>query len=306
MLRCRFSGKRQWMHFFSLSGSMRFWRPLQTAMRGNCISSGFCMISGGTILRWDRSFRRHILCCIVWLHASRGIYESSCCQCTLSDDLRVGGQADSDPDRGLCSCVQLDIFSWNGSWFHQVNLQNTLTCEGEVTAAVTDLRSLGLCRFYVWEILHSTIRKMNKHVQKIQKELDEAKEKLEKQHNKKVEKKTLVHVGFCSNHTALWFIFCNSDLWDCLFFTVTFVRAYIASFVCAVQTVSIWNVNIGCCSNNVSVGPKPTHFLIQQLVRINQTDDWKFGFWLVTMSCHSIELVPETTYAVEEGLLHLF
>uniref|UniRef100_A0A673IDB9 Nuclear cap-binding protein subunit 1-like n=1 Tax=Sinocyclocheilus rhinocerous TaxID=307959 RepID=A0A673IDB9_9TELE len=40
-------------------------------------------------------------------------------------------------------------------------------------------------RFYVWEILHSTIRKMNKHVQKIQKELDEAKEKLEKQQNKK-------------------------------------------------------------------------------------------------------------------------
>ncbi len=71
-------------------------------------------------------------------------------------------------------------------------------------------------------------------------------------------------------------------------------------------TVRIWNVNIGRCSNNVSVGPKPTHFLIQQLVRINQTDDWKFGFWLVSMSSDSIELVPETTYAVEEGLLHLF
>uniref|UniRef100_W5MTK1 Nuclear cap-binding protein subunit 1 n=1 Tax=Lepisosteus oculatus TaxID=7918 RepID=W5MTK1_LEPOC len=40
-------------------------------------------------------------------------------------------------------------------------------------------------RFYVWEILHSTIRKMNKHVQKIQKELEEAKEKLEKQHRRK-------------------------------------------------------------------------------------------------------------------------
>uniref|UniRef100_A0A3P8Z648 MIF4G domain-containing protein n=1 Tax=Esox lucius TaxID=8010 RepID=A0A3P8Z648_ESOLU len=40
-------------------------------------------------------------------------------------------------------------------------------------------------RFYVWEILHSTIRKMNKHVQKIQKELEEAKEKLEKQQHKK-------------------------------------------------------------------------------------------------------------------------
>ncbi|MGH0153726.1 UNVERIFIED_CONTAM: hypothetical protein FKN15_025548 [Acipenser sinensis] len=40
-------------------------------------------------------------------------------------------------------------------------------------------------RFYVWEILHSTVRKMNKHVQKIQKELETAKEKLEKQHSRK-------------------------------------------------------------------------------------------------------------------------
>uniref|UniRef100_A0A672GDQ7 MIF4G domain-containing protein n=1 Tax=Salarias fasciatus TaxID=181472 RepID=A0A672GDQ7_SALFA len=37
-------------------------------------------------------------------------------------------------------------------------------------------------RLFVWEILHSTIRKMNKHVQKIQKELEDAKDKLEKQH----------------------------------------------------------------------------------------------------------------------------
>ncbi|MGH0145688.1 UNVERIFIED_CONTAM: hypothetical protein FKN15_042877 [Acipenser sinensis] len=41
-------------------------------------------------------------------------------------------------------------------------------------------------RFYVWEILHSTVRKMNKHVQKIQKELETAKEKLEKQHSRRV------------------------------------------------------------------------------------------------------------------------
>uniref|UniRef100_A0A667YAP1 Nuclear cap binding protein subunit 1 n=1 Tax=Myripristis murdjan TaxID=586833 RepID=A0A667YAP1_9TELE len=40
-------------------------------------------------------------------------------------------------------------------------------------------------RLYIWEILHSTIRKMNKHVQKIQKELEEAKDKLEKQQHKK-------------------------------------------------------------------------------------------------------------------------
>ncbi|KAM8801889.1 nuclear cap-binding protein subunit 1 isoform 1-T1 [Rhynchonycteris naso] len=40
-------------------------------------------------------------------------------------------------------------------------------------------------RLFVWEILHSTIRKMNKHVLKIQKELEEAKEKLSKQHKRR-------------------------------------------------------------------------------------------------------------------------
>ncbi|KAM8909273.1 nuclear cap-binding protein subunit 1 [Spinachia spinachia] len=40
-------------------------------------------------------------------------------------------------------------------------------------------------RLFVWEILHSTIRKMNKHVQKIQQELEEAKDKLEKQQHKR-------------------------------------------------------------------------------------------------------------------------
>uniref|UniRef100_A0A2K5UTG7 Nuclear cap binding protein subunit 1 n=1 Tax=Macaca fascicularis TaxID=9541 RepID=A0A2K5UTG7_MACFA len=40
-------------------------------------------------------------------------------------------------------------------------------------------------RLFVWEILHSTIRKMNKHVLKIQKELEEAKEKLARQHKRR-------------------------------------------------------------------------------------------------------------------------
>ncbi|KAL6117330.1 ncbp1 [Pungitius sinensis] len=40
-------------------------------------------------------------------------------------------------------------------------------------------------RLFVWEILHSTIRKMDKHVQKIQQELEEAKDKLEKQQHKR-------------------------------------------------------------------------------------------------------------------------
>ncbi|XP_037228478.1 nuclear cap-binding protein subunit 1-like [Falco rusticolus] len=40
-------------------------------------------------------------------------------------------------------------------------------------------------RFYVWEILHSTIRKMNKHVLKIHKELDETKARLARQHKRR-------------------------------------------------------------------------------------------------------------------------
>lgn len=36
-------------------------------------------------------------------------------------------------------------------------------------------------RFYIWEILHSTIRKMNKHVLMIQKDLEDAKARLAKQ-----------------------------------------------------------------------------------------------------------------------------
>uniref|UniRef100_T1JFR4 MIF4G-like type 2 domain-containing protein n=1 Tax=Strigamia maritima TaxID=126957 RepID=T1JFR4_STRMM len=35
-------------------------------------------------------------------------------------------------------------------------------------------------KIYVWEILHLTIRKMNKHVQKLQKEVDDARDKLAK------------------------------------------------------------------------------------------------------------------------------
>ncbi|XP_075459263.1 nuclear cap-binding protein subunit 1 isoform X2 [Ascaphus truei] len=40
-------------------------------------------------------------------------------------------------------------------------------------------------RLYIWETLHSTIRKMNKHVQKIQRELEETKQRLAKQHKRR-------------------------------------------------------------------------------------------------------------------------
>lgn len=33
--------------------------------------------------------------------------------------------------------------------------------------------------FYVWEIMHATIKKMNKHVAKLQKEVEDAKDRLE-------------------------------------------------------------------------------------------------------------------------------
>ncbi|XP_004711048.1 nuclear cap-binding protein subunit 1 isoform X1 [Echinops telfairi] len=45
-------------------------------------------------------------------------------------------------------------------------------------------------RLFVWEILHSTIRKMSKHVTKIQKELEEAKEKLARQHKRRSDSDT--------------------------------------------------------------------------------------------------------------------
>lgn len=197
---------------------------------------------------------------IVLLHVIRGICGSSCRECTLSDDLSVGGQVYSDPDRGLCGRGQLGVLSWNGSWFHQVYLRahlDTLTCAGEVTAAGIDLPSLGLCRFYVWEILHSTIRKMNKHVQKIQKELDEAKEKLEKQQNKKVEEK---HIFWLPSHVCTW----ASQFWSLglTVLTVTFLR--VCCIICLDRAVNIRNVYIGCCINTVGVSLRPTYFLFQQ------------------------------------------
>lgn len=87
--------------------------------------------------------------------------------------------------------------------------------------------------------------------------------------------------------------FCYSDLWDCLLFTVTFVRVYIASFVCAVQTVNIWNVNIGCCSNNVGVGLKPTDFSYPATSEDRQNG--QLGIWFlvvsVTMCSHRVEFM---------------
>jgi len=59
-------------------------------------------------------------------------------------------------------------------------------------------------RLYVWEILHSTIRKMNKHVQKIQKELEDVKARLDKQQHKKVGEVAMFVVASCSPIVLGW------------------------------------------------------------------------------------------------------
>lgn len=69
---------------------------------------------------------------------------------------------------------------------------------------------IGWGRHYVWEILHSTIRKMNKHVQKIQKELEEAKDKLEKQQHKKVWEIAVLSPRLCSD-IVLTFVLVDLD-----------------------------------------------------------------------------------------------
>lgn len=61
---------------------------------------------------------------------------------------------------------------------------NMNVLEENINAVLTTRSTLS--RLYIWEILHSTIRKMDKHVQKIQQELEEAKDKLEKQQHKRV------------------------------------------------------------------------------------------------------------------------
>ncbi|XP_053321765.1 nuclear cap-binding protein subunit 1 [Spea bombifrons] len=54
-------------------------------------------------------------------------------------------------------------------------------CAAVATWIFSPELSLDFTRLYIWEILHSTIRKMNKHVQKIQKELEDLKQRLAKQ-----------------------------------------------------------------------------------------------------------------------------
>ncbi|XP_028314947.1 nuclear cap-binding protein subunit 1-like [Gouania willdenowi] len=68
----------------------------------------------------------------------------------------------------------------NGGAGEKLTLLRVLKVHGS-----EDIHSFVEGRLFIWEILHSTIRKMNKHVQKIQKELEEAKDKLEEQQHKR-------------------------------------------------------------------------------------------------------------------------
>ncbi|XP_013421265.1 nuclear cap-binding protein subunit 1-like [Lingula anatina] len=54
-----------------------------------------------------------------------------------------------------------------------------IECSAVANWLFSSVMTLHFTSFFVWEILHSTIRKMNKHVAKLQKEVEEAKDKLE-------------------------------------------------------------------------------------------------------------------------------
>lgn len=74
-----------------------------------------------------------------------------------------------------------------------------------------------LSRLYIWEILHSTIRKMDKHVQKIQQELEEAKDKLEKQQHKRVTYGPVICTAQADEKWLLkgfWCVCCQRDSGD--------------------------------------------------------------------------------------------
>ena len=56
-----------------------------------------------------------------------------------------------------------------------------LVCRGTTRSCESSAPyvSIYYCRHYVWEIMHSTIQKMSKHVEKLQKEAEEARDLLD-------------------------------------------------------------------------------------------------------------------------------
>lgn len=108
---------------------MKSWRPWLKVTRGSCTSSKWFMKCGQTTHRYKQAlnwikkqfeifrFKNvHFKC------ACRGLVNIKCLCCVI-DDRSVGGQDDSDTDRGLCCCRQLALLSGHGSRVHQVRYQ---------------------------------------------------------------------------------------------------------------------------------------------------------------------------------------
>ena len=78
----------------------------------------------------------------------------------------------------LC-CCKLAFFEGDVSQLHKVD---TFILHDFFVLAYLQLadKIFAFFRMYVWELLHLTIRKMNKYVQKLQKEVNDARNKLSK------------------------------------------------------------------------------------------------------------------------------
>lgn len=147
-------------------------------MTGSCTSSRWCTKCGGTTRRYERRIQTPASWTIVGIHVLAALQMIA----VLVDKMIRTQIVD-------CAAVANWLFSqdmahqftrWANSGKQLVCLTRSLCCDSWTETPFASFR------LFVWEILHSTIRKMNKHVQKIQKELEESKDKLEKQQHKRV------------------------------------------------------------------------------------------------------------------------
>ena len=93
----------------------------------------------------------------------------------------------------VCVCVYIYIYIYITSnenkiimsvSFVYVNLKKCVLFVHYCQIEVMTKMFLVHCSFYVWEIMHSTVKKMNKQVQKLQKEVDEARDRREAAHRR--------------------------------------------------------------------------------------------------------------------------
>lgn len=236
---------------------MRFWRPSQIVMRGNCTSSGFCTSSGRTTHWWDHL--DFIFYCLIACHSwhlwklMSWIYFFRWSQCwwtslfgprswtvrpwptgcSLLKWLMISPGIRQSTLRHTYMCRWGDC-SWN--WFTFIGPMQVL-CVGDSSfnhpedeqARAEDPKRAG------WG----------------KRKAGEATEQKGRWETHLLTAKSCVHMGFAIP------IF-RTDCPPCYFFKG------LSCIICLGRAVNIWNVYIGCCINAVGVVLRPTGFLIQQ------------------------------------------